>query len=133
MAHCAGWTDDKLQQFLAGTFTPSDEVLQRLEKQLVEEEHNLPVSQGHGVPRRDVDFIDTLIYHAAKNNGSLSLDEATKLVCNNRDKAVEILKKACEKGLMIEPPSSAIFISGNFSSLIYRLTEEGKKAARHIN
>lgn len=129
LAHYAGWTDDELQQFLAGTFTPSDEMLQRLEKQLVEEENNLPVSQGHGVPRRDEDVIESLIYRVGQD-GYLTFTKALDIVGNDREKTERLLNKACEDDLLT--CTRPLAFNAEFIPARYYLTNKGRNYFQRI-
>lgn len=132
LSHFSGLTDTELARFLEGTFTPSDEQLQKLEDRLIYEEQNQPRIQGHGVPRRDEDIIETLIYNAGQNRGGIKYEDAVTLLGGDNVKTEYLLEKACEDGYF-HPPIPPAILNGVSTPIIYYLTQKGKEKFLHIN
>lgn len=87
--------------------------------------NNNHISCGHGVPRRDVDIIETLIYNAGQNGGSIKYEDAVTLLKGDNVKTEYLLEKACEDGYF-HPPIPPAIINGVSIPIIYTLTEVGK-------
>lgn len=132
LAHFSGWGEPQLEEFLADNFTPSDEMMEKLENQLEEEIRSIPRSEGHGVPRRDEDIIETLIYNAGQNRGGIKYEDAVTLLGGDNVKTEYLLEKACEDGYF-HPPIPPAILNGVSTPIIYYLTQKGKEKFLHIN
>lgn len=124
LSHFSGLTDTELARFLEGTFTPSDEQLQKLEDRLIYEEQNQPRIQGHGVPRSDESMIETLIYNVGKEKIGLTFDQIVELFSSDREKAEQLIEKACNDGLLGYTPPAGF--NREFVPSYYYLTKRGK-------
>lgn len=130
LAHFSGWGEPQLEEFLADNFTPSDEMMAKLENQLEEEIRSIPRSEGHGVPRRDEDIIETLIYNAGKERIGLTFDQIVELVRGDREKAERLIQKACNDGLLGYTPPAGF--NREFVPSYYYLTKRGKAIFERI-